>query len=301
MLITRRDFLKAGVATSAAATLTTAACTAEAATGTQHGLKSSLAAYSFRDYLPQNGKPGKIDLHQLFDLTAKTYGLSAIEPTSYYFSAEDPEYLYSMRAHAHKLGLDISGTAIRNDFCHIEENVRNESIAHVKKWVDHSVKIGAPAIRIFAGNNHAKVNEQQARDWAVDCMKECCDYAGDNGTYLALENHGYLTGTSVELNDFLDRVKHPWLGINLDTGNFTEDPYGNIERMVPHSVNVQLKTEVIAANGQGREEADIPRIVQLLSKGGYRGYIALEYEGKPDPYEAVPGYLEKLNQAIEGL
>jgi sugar phosphate isomerase/epimerase len=298
MPISRRDFFKTG---AAASLITGATPKINAATSVKPGLKSSLAAYSFRNVLPNNGKPGKIDLHALFDFAAKEYGLSAIEPTSYYFSSEDTAYLYSMRAHAHKLGLDISGTAIRNDFCHIREKVRKDSIAHVKRWVDHSVKIGAPAIRIFAGNNHAKVDEQQARDWAVECMKECCDYAGENGIYLALENHGYLTGTSVELIDFLDRVKHEWLGINLDSGNFTKDPYGNIERITPYAVNVQLKTEVIAENGKGREEADIQRIVNILNTGGYRGYIALEYEGGPDPYKAVPKYLTQLNTAIENL
>lgn len=301
MPISRRDFCKTGVAATATVILTDATQKINAATRVQPGLKSSLAAYSFRNVLPTDGQPGKIDLHALFDLAARKYGLSAIEPTSYYFSAEDPAYLFSLRAHAHKLGLDISGTAIRNDFCHMREKVRKDSIEHVKRWVDHSVKIGAPTIRIFAGNNHAKVNELQARKWAVECMKECCDYAGENGTYLALENHGYLTGTSVELIDFLDRVKHDWLGINLDSGNFTKDPYGNIERMAPYAVNVQLKTEVIAESGKGREAADIQRIVNILYNGGYRGYIALEYEGGSDPYTAVPKYLDQLNTAIENL
>ena len=95
-----------------------------------------------------------------------------------------------------------------------------------------------------------------------------------------------------------DGVKHEWLGVNLDTGNFLEDPYGNIERMAPHAVNVQLKVEVVKANGRGREEADFDRIVRLLRDGGYRGYIALEYESKEDPYKAVPKYLERLDVAI---
>jgi sugar phosphate isomerase/epimerase len=264
------------------------------------GLKASIAAYSFRDQLPYKGKTGKTNLHTLFEWIADQ-GLGAVEPTSYYFSAEDPEYLHSLKAKAFREGLDISGTAIANDFTHVDEAVRDESIAHVKRWVDHSVKLGAPVIRIFAGNKHKEVSDEQALAWVIECMKECCDYAGERGTFLAIENHGYLTGTSKDLMKIVDGVKHEWIGVNLDTGNFTEDPYGNIERMAPYAVNVQLKTEVRKADGSGKEDADVDRIVKLLNDGGYRGYVALEFEGddKGDPYGTIPSYIQQLQGAIE--
>ena len=69
--------------------------------------------------------------------------------------------------------------------------------------------------------------------------------------------------------------------------------------MVPHAVNVQLKVEVIKEDGKGSEETDIDRVIKILHGGGYRGYVALEYEAAPDPYEAVPGYLAKLQSAID--
>lgn len=295
--LSRRQFIgaaaAAGVAISADPTLQS---TSAARKPLQ--IRSSLAAYSFRNVLPHDGQPGKITLHDWFEWCADQ-GLSAVEPTSYYFSAEDPAYLNSLKAKAFKLGLDISGTAIRNDFCHLDEAVRREWINHVKKWCNHSMRIGAPVIRIFAGNKHAKVDDAQALAWSIECMKECCDYAGDRGVFLAIENHGYLTQTSVELMKIVEGVDHEWLGVNLDTGNFTKDAYGNIERMVPHAVNVQLKVEIIGADDKTREEADIDRIVRILRDGGYRGYVALEYESNPDPYVAVPKYLAKLNEAIQ--
>ncbi|MFP6582321.1 MAG: TIM barrel protein [Candidatus Hydrogenedentota bacterium] len=297
--LNRRTFLASTAALGAATLLTSADVEAKTTRAVQSiGIKASLAAYSFRNVLPHDGQPGKITLHDWFEWVADQ-GLGAVEPTSYYFSSEDTAYLNSMKAKAFRLGLDISGTAIRNDFCHLNEAVRRESIDHVKKWCDHSMRIGAPVIRIFAGNKHAKVDDAQALTWSIECMKECCDYAGERGVFLAIENHGYLTGTSVELMKIVDGVDHEWLGVNLDTGNFSQDPYGNIERMVPHAVNVQLKVEVMKPDGKGREEADIDRVVRILRDGGYRGYIALEYESAPDPYEAVPKYLAKLQSAIE--
>jgi len=94
----------------------------------------------------------------------------------------------------------------------------------------------------------------------------------------------------------VEEVKHEWLGVNLDTGNFSEDPYGSMALLVPKAITVQVKTEVRTA--AGKEEANIPRIINILREANYRGYVALEYEGKEDPMIAVPQYLAKLREAI---
>lgn len=303
MNLTRRQMMGAGVA----GLLGVAARTANAAvvTGTPAvgggtitaQFKSSIAAYSFRDLLPQGDKKGKMTLHDLLDMAA-AWRLDAVEPTSYYFSSEEPEYLHSLKAKAFRLGLDISGTAIRNNFCLPAGEKREAEIAHVKKWIDHSVEFGAPCIRIFAGNENKDVTDEQALPWVLECTKECCDYAGTRGVFLAIENHGYLTQTAEDVLRIVDGVNHEWLGVNLDTGNFKSDPYGNLARLAPKAITAQVKVEVRTQDGSGTEPADFKRIVQILRDANYRGYVALEYEGKEDPMEAVPRILEQLREAI---
>ena len=47
------------------------------------------------------------------------FGLEGAEPTSYYFPGDVTlDYLRRLKAHAFRLGLDISGTAVGNDLCH---------------------------------------------------------------------------------------------------------------------------------------------------------------------------------------
>jgi len=41
--------------------------------------------------------------------------------------------------------------------------------------------------------------------------------------------------------------------------------------------------------------------IQILRDANYRGYVALEYEEKRDPHEAVPEYLERLRAAIQRI
>jgi sugar phosphate isomerase/epimerase len=258
-------------------------------------LKLSCAAYSFRELLPTNGKPGTMTLHDLLDLAA-VWRLDALEPTSYYFSSEDNDYLHSLKAKAFRLGLDISGTAIRNNFCLPPGEERNGEIAHVKKWIDHSVEFGAPCIRVFAGRKHRGADDAQALAWMVDCTKTCCDYAGSRGVFLAIENHGYLTDTADDLLRIVQAVGHEWFGVNLDTGNFRSDPYESMARVAPHAITVQVKVRVRTSDG--REPADFGRIVGILRDVNYRGYVALEYEEQEDPMTAVPEYLDALRGAI---
>jgi sugar phosphate isomerase/epimerase len=50
--------------------------------------------------------------------------------------------------------------------------------------------MGAPVIRIFAGDVQKGTTEPQARQWCIEAIQRCCEYAGQRGVVLALENHG---------------------------------------------------------------------------------------------------------------
>ena len=116
--LNRRDFL-------GMAALGAVACTV-ARPGTAHAidpigrtrpshLKLSLAAYSYRDYL--TGPKKRMDLFDFLNLAADL-AVDAVEPTSYYFPQDvTTDYLNRLKQRAFLLGLDISGTAVMNDFC----------------------------------------------------------------------------------------------------------------------------------------------------------------------------------------
>ncbi|MBN2310704.1 MAG: sugar phosphate isomerase/epimerase [Candidatus Hydrogenedentes bacterium] len=300
MRITRRQLLGAATAGLAAGAARAAVAPSAPANGPgtiASQLKLSCAAYSFRQSLPQGDKAGSMTLHDFFELAA-VWRLDAVEPTSYYFSSEDNAYLHSLKAKAFNLGLDVSGTAIRNNFCLPPGDARDKEMAHVRKWIDHSVEFGAPCIRVFAGSAFKDAGREQDFAWTCDCLRACCDYAGSRGVFLAIENHGYLTDTGPDVLRIVEAVGHEWCGVNLDTGNFREAPYEHIALVAPKAITVQVKIEVRTADGKGREPADFARIVQILRDVNYRGYVALEYEGKDDPMEAVPRYLEALRKAI---
>jgi sugar phosphate isomerase/epimerase len=298
--MTRREWIAASAALAGTAAMGTGADALAAGTRQPQKPKLSLAAYSFRQYLPQDGKPGKITLADFFELVAG-WGLPAVEPTGYYFTSEDLPYVHSLKAKAHKLGLDLSGTAIRNDFCDPDAERRKSEIEHVKHWIDIALHLGAPHIRVFAGNPHPGVSDAQATAWAIECLKVCAEYAGTQGIFLGIENHGYLTTSGDKLMEVAGSIDNEWLGINLDTGNFDSNPYENIARAAPRAVNVQLKIDVAGAAPKSKEPADFARIFKILADAGYQGYVALEYEGKDDPYTGVPKFIEDARKGLAAL
>jgi sugar phosphate isomerase/epimerase len=261
-------------------------------------LKLSLAAYSFRQWLDLKKKldPG-MTLADFIDFAA-AQDIDAVELTAYYFAETTPAYLAALKARATRLGLDVSGTAVGNNFCTPDPEKLKAELAMVKAWVEHTSRLGGKTIRIFAGTTPKGETDEKARERAVATIQEACDHAAKYGIYLALENHGGITGTADQMLAIIKAVKHDAFGVNLDTGNFhTPDPYGDLERIAPYAVTVQIKTEVHPA-GKGVQDADLPRLVDILRAAKYRGYVALEYEAKEDAKVAVPRHLATLKRLI---
>jgi L-ribulose-5-phosphate 3-epimerase len=43
---------------------------------------------------------------------------------------------------------------------------------------------------------------------------------------------------------------------------------------------------------------DYKRIIEILKKVSYQGYVSLEFEGKEDPFSAVPKSIDMLRAAL---
>ena len=298
----RRLFLQSAIATalvgptSLASPHTAVAAGPVRRNGKPH-LKLSLAAYSYRDYLTGKLQP-KMTLDQFIELCAEL-GLDGTELTSYYFPENfDQAYLVSLKQKTFRLGLDISGTAIANDFCLPPGEARDKSLAHTRLWIDHAATMGAPVIRIFAGTVPQGDSDQAAIERCAAGINESLKYAAQKGVCLALENHGGITTRPEQMLEIIKRVDDsPWFGVNFDGGNFrSADPYADLAKIAPYAINVQIKADIF--RGDKREDTDFAKVIGILKDAGYRGYVVLEYESAEDPKTGVPRHIETLRRLI---
>ena len=305
--ITRRRFLRAGLVAAGAALTPVPLWAVEPFNRPgPPRLRLSLAAYSFREYFRDSSHNSerkvdaskKIDLFQFIDFCA-AHQCEGAELTSYYFPPNaDSEFLLKVKRHAVLRGVSISGTAVGNTFTHPEGKEREREIAAVRKWINHAAIMGAPHIRIFAGTAPRGLNHSEAKAFCISAIEECGKVAAEKGVFMGIENHGGIVAEPRELLDIIKSVKSPWVGINLDTGNFhTDDPYRDLELCAPYAVNVQIKSEVRRRRG-GTEPADLKRMIGILRKANYQGFVALEYEAQPDPWQEVPRLLKELKTLL---
>jgi sugar phosphate isomerase/epimerase len=254
-------------------------------------MRLGCAAYSYRNYLTA----GTMSLEQFVDTCAEM-DLDGTELTSYCFPSTERDYLNRLKRHCLQRGQHILGTAVGSDFTKPDEARRREHVQMTRDWIDHSVILGTPCIRVFAGPLPDGVPEDQAFGWALECLQECVEYGSKAGVAIALENHGGITGTASQVRRFLDVIDSPWFGVNLDFGNFHEDPYAEFAVLAPQAITTHVK--VTSRFGSDVRELDYARIKGILDAAGYQGYLSIEFEEKEDPKSGVPRFVDVLKRAV---
>jgi sugar phosphate isomerase/epimerase len=259
-------------------------------------LKTSLNAYSFNGPLTK----GEMNLDQLLEYCASIQ-LDAVDLTAYYFpgypEVPSDEYLYHIKQKAFLLGLEISGTGVRNDFTDHDPAKRKASVELVKKWIIAAEKLGAPVIRIFSGTADTKgLAREKVVDYMVADLKECAEFGKSHGVVVAIQNHNDFIKTADQAIEVIKRVNSDWFGLILDIGSFRSDPYKEIAQTIPYAVNWQLK-ETLFVNGV-EQKIDLDRLMKIIKESGYRGYLPLETLGEGDPKVKVPRFLNEIREAM---
>lgn len=290
--LNRRDLLRIAPAAAASAMMPRQAPAAE----TKGRLRPALCAYSYRTELA-----GKSLTYEDLIRIAADAGVDGLDATVYWMPTPIPgdDFLYSLKKAAYKHAVGIYSIAIRTDMCRPTTEEQNQEFDKVRQWVDVAVKLGAGHIRVFGGVVPKGATEAQAAAWASEVLKRSAEYAGKRGVILGLENHGGITDKAETIVQIVKAANSPWVGINLDTGNFRSNVFPQIAMCIPHAVNVQVKIDRVLEDGS-RGPGDWNRVARMLVDGGYQGYMSLEYESKDAPGQ-VPPLLRKLSALCRSM
>jgi L-ribulose-5-phosphate 3-epimerase len=140
--------------------------------------------------------------------------------------------------------------------------------------------------------------DEEAFGWVIGAIEKLLPRAEERGVVLCLENHWGLGRTSEGVLRIVEAIKSPWLQMTLDTGDFLERPYEQMEQMASSPVPITL-VQAKTYFGGGRLYAldlDHARIADLLRRHGYPGWISLEFEGNEDAGTGVPKSLALLRK-----
>lgn len=306
MITNRRSFLASSLSALGAAALPSFAIEPINRAGKSR-MQIGVAAYSFREKFQwmrgkeQKAKNGE-KLWSILDFIdwCADNNVPGAEVTSYFFPPDvDEKFLLEVKRHAYLRGVQLAGTAVGNNFALPKGEKRDQEIADVKRWIDFSAIMNAPHIRVFAGQPPKGTPEEEALANCLSAYQECLDYAGKKGIFLGLENHHGLVAEPKNLIWLVNQAKSPWAGINWDSGNFhTEDPYGDLAKIAPYAINVQLKMEITRPD-KTKEASDVDRVVKILKDANYQGWFTLEYEVKgADALVEVPKIIEMLRPKL---
>ncbi len=151
------------------------------------------------------------------------------------------------------------------------------------------VKGEEPPIAGFTDNN--------AFDWVIESINACLPTAQKEGVVMMIENHWGLTTKVENVIRIHKAVNSPWLGVNLDTGNYPDDPYPGITTLAPYASIVQAKTYY--GGGEWYTlDLDYKRIAGILRNAGFSGWVSLEMEGQGEPGH---GRAEELRAAARSV
>lgn len=302
MKSSRRNFMKSMMAVPFMATGFNALASGAESVNKKYGykFKTSLNVYSFNKLL----REGKIDLFDVLDFCAE-YNFEAVDPTGYYFpgypEVPSDDFMMKFKKKAFLLGIDISGTGVRNDFTNPDQASRKADIQMVKNWIVAAAKMGIPNVRIFSGTNkHEGYTRDQVFEWMAKDIKECCNYGKEYGVIMAIQNHNDFIKTAADVDRIFEMVDSEWLGLNLDIGSYRQhDPFEEIEKNIKYAVTWQIKENIWI---DGKETpTDLGKLFKIIKKSGYRGYLPIETLGEGDPYVKIPRMIENVRSAIKSV
>lgn len=269
----------------------------------------SLSTYSYWHFKKQ-----KYPIEKVIDEAARL-GFDAVEILHRQMPDESADTINRIKRAALLRGLALPMFSVHQDFVSPWADERGQAIRHTIYGIDLAAKLGCSALRINSGrwrtirlfDDLMKVKgdeppipgytENDGIDWCIESIKACLPAAEKAGVMLMLENHWGMTLKTENLFRIVDGVNSPWLGINLDIGNFPGDPYKEIEKIAPRAAIVHFKTYY----GGGEYytlNLDYKRIAGILRQANFRGYVSLEMEGKEKPETAVAKSIDVMREAF---
>ena len=215
------------------------------------------------------------------------FGIQAIEYVNQFFKdkAENTQYLKELKKRCEDNGvtsvlimIDGEGNLGDND-----ETKRKQAVENHYKWVDAAKYLGCHSIRVNAAG---KGTAEEVASAAIDGLGRLTEYGSKNDIGVIVENHGGYSSNGKWLSKVIKSVKNKNCGTLPDFGNFVinrekniqYDKYKGVKQLMPFAKGVSAKSHNFDESGN-ESEIDFMKMMKIVKKSGYTGYVGIEYEG----------------------
>ena len=178
------------------------------------------------------------------------------------------------------------------DLSSSEEQERMSAIENHKLWIDAAHQMGCTAVRL---NLHGEKEEAKWIKNSIESLSALSEYAAPFNINVIVENHGGKSSNANLLMQVINQVNFSNCGTLPDFGNFCMsenwgslkdnkcddpyDPYLGVSEMLPKAFGMSAKSYEFNANGD-ETILDYYKLLSIVKKGGYDGFIGVEYEGE---------------------
>ena len=259
--------------------------------------KLSLAQWSFN----KSFKSGDVSPYE-FAKMASELGFEGLEYVSQLYTdvMESEDKPVAIQAFVDKNNALAAQYKIKNvlimvddegDLSTSDENSRLKAIENHKLWIQAAHKMGCSAIRL---NLHG---EDDVRLWttnSITSLQTLSEFAKPLNVNIIVENHGGNSSNASLLMNVINQVKFDNCGTLPDFGNFClskdwgslkdnkcnnpYDPYLGVSEMMPKAFGVSAKAYDFDTDGN-ETILDYQKLLSIVKKSGYKGFIGVEYEG----------------------
>ena len=177
-----------------------------------------------------------------------------------------------------------------------DKNFNSMSVSNHKKWIDCASEMGCHSIRVNLDSDGT------LDDWtnnSIESLNKLCEYAKPLNVNVIVENHGGYSSNAKWLVNVIQNTKRTNIGTLPDFGNFCirstpkdlsdwgattsgcaeeYDRYLGVEELLPYAMSVSAKSNDFDSEGNCIE-TDFSKMVNIIKKSDYRGYVSIEYEG----------------------
>ena len=249
----------------------------------QFPFKISLAQWSLHRAF-WSGKLKPLDFAQY---TRETFNIDAVEYVNQFFSdkAKDQAFLQELKKRSDDHGITnvLIMIDMEGSLGTLDESKRQKAVDNHYKWIDAAKFLGCHSIRVNAAGKGERTAVAAA---AVESLGRLSEYGQMADVGVVVENHGGYSGDAQWLTGVIQQVNNPYCGTLPDFGNFyinlfppqNYDRYKGVEELLPFAKGVSAKTFEFNQAGQD-VRTDYKRMMEIIQKSTYRGYIGIEYEG----------------------